>query len=165
MSRWMDSLLAPSSTSSFHSLNNNSNSRIKHKSLSSGLGFFNLRKFSTVSFGYSRRSCRLRLSSSCRSKIKCSTSPTMSSSASPEIPQPKIVNGPGGYVLEDVPHLSDYIPDLAVRIIYFSLIMLIKRIGKAKVRYLLKSFSHSPFWATNHSFRFHFFIFISSVHS
>ncbi|PPR92727.1 hypothetical protein GOBAR_AA27943 [Gossypium barbadense] len=38
----------------------------------------------------------------------------MSSSASPEIPQPKIVNGPGGYVLEDVPHLSDYIPDLPV---------------------------------------------------
>ncbi|KAG4141301.1 hypothetical protein ERO13_D06G067800v2 [Gossypium hirsutum] len=110
----MDSLLAPSSTSSFPSLNNNSNSRIKHNSLPSSLGFFNLRKFSTVSFGYSRRSCRLRLSSSRRSKTKCSTSPTMSSSASPEIPQPKIVNGPGGYVLEDVPHLSDYIPDLPV---------------------------------------------------
>ncbi|KAA3477233.1 ATP-dependent 6-phosphofructokinase 3-like [Gossypium australe] len=110
----MDSLLAPSSTTSFPSLNNNSNSRIKHKSLPSSLCFFNLRKFSTVSFGYSRRSCRLRLSGSRRSKIKCSTSPTMSSSASPEIPQPKIVNGPGGYVLEDVPHLSDYIPDLPV---------------------------------------------------
>ncbi|XP_028770238.1 ATP-dependent 6-phosphofructokinase 3 isoform X1 [Neltuma alba] len=26
--------------------------------------------------------------------------------------KPKIVNGPGGYVLEDVPHLSDYISDL-----------------------------------------------------
>ncbi|XVF34956.1 hypothetical protein REPUB_Repub18cG0102700 [Reevesia pubescens] len=36
----------------------------------------------------------------------------MASSASPEISKPKIVTGPGGYVLEDVPHLSDYIPDL-----------------------------------------------------
>ncbi|XP_031263081.1 ATP-dependent 6-phosphofructokinase 3-like isoform X2 [Pistacia vera] len=26
--------------------------------------------------------------------------------------KPKIVNGPAGYVLQDVPHLSDYIPDL-----------------------------------------------------
>lgn len=29
--------------------------------------------------------------------------------------KPKIVHGPGGYVLEDVPHLSDYISDLPVR--------------------------------------------------
>ncbi|XWS72121.1 hypothetical protein CRYUN_Cryun02cG0013200 [Craigia yunnanensis] len=36
----------------------------------------------------------------------------MASSASPEISKPKIVSGPGGYVLEDVPHLSDYIADL-----------------------------------------------------
>ncbi|KAK8637811.1 hypothetical protein V6N13_136270 [Hibiscus sabdariffa] len=36
----------------------------------------------------------------------------MASSASPELPKPKILNGPGDYVLEDVPHLSDYIPDL-----------------------------------------------------
>lgn len=28
--------------------------------------------------------------------------------------KPKIVIGDGGYVLEDVPHLSDYIPDLHV---------------------------------------------------
>ena len=28
--------------------------------------------------------------------------------------QPKIVTGEAGYVLEDVPHLSDYIPDLPV---------------------------------------------------
>lgn len=27
----------------------------------------------------------------------------------------KIVTGSAGYVLEDVPHLSDYIPDLPVR--------------------------------------------------
>ncbi|KAK8520406.1 hypothetical protein V6N13_031141 [Hibiscus sabdariffa] len=36
----------------------------------------------------------------------------MASSASPELSKPKILNGPGDYVLEDVPHLSDYIPDL-----------------------------------------------------
>lgn len=30
--------------------------------------------------------------------------------------QPKMVTGNAGYVLEDVPHLSDYIPDLPVRI-------------------------------------------------
>jgi len=29
--------------------------------------------------------------------------------------EPKVVTGPAGYVLEDVPHLSDYIPDLPVR--------------------------------------------------
>ncbi|KAE8722005.1 ATP-dependent 6-phosphofructokinase 3 [Hibiscus syriacus] len=34
------------------------------------------------------------------------------SATSPEISKPKVVNGPGGYVLDDVPHLSDYIPDL-----------------------------------------------------
>ena len=28
--------------------------------------------------------------------------------------QPKIVTGDAGYVLEDVPHLADYIPDLPV---------------------------------------------------
>ncbi|KAL4295173.1 hypothetical protein GQ457_12G022650 [Hibiscus cannabinus] len=38
----------------------------------------------------------------------------MASSASPETRKPKIITGPGGYVLEDVPHLSDYIPDLPV---------------------------------------------------
>ncbi|GMJ15694.1 phosphofructokinase 3 [Hibiscus trionum] len=36
----------------------------------------------------------------------------MASSASPDLSKPKILNGPGDYVLEDVPHLSDYIPDL-----------------------------------------------------
>ncbi|TYH93172.1 hypothetical protein ES332_A13G234500v1 [Gossypium tomentosum] len=36
----------------------------------------------------------------------------MASAALPEISKPKIVEGPGGYVLEDVPHLTDYIPDL-----------------------------------------------------
>ncbi|KAK8545228.1 hypothetical protein V6N12_026066 [Hibiscus sabdariffa] len=35
-----------------------------------------------------------------------------SSASSDEISKRKIVNGPGDYVLEDVPHLSDYIPDL-----------------------------------------------------
>jgi hypothetical protein len=28
--------------------------------------------------------------------------------------EPKIVTGEAGYVLEDVPHLTDYIPDLPV---------------------------------------------------
>lgn len=28
--------------------------------------------------------------------------------------EPKVITGPAGYVLEDVPHLSDYIPDLPV---------------------------------------------------
>lgn len=26
--------------------------------------------------------------------------------------EPKLITGEGGYVLEDVPHLSDYLPDL-----------------------------------------------------
>lgn len=34
---------------------------------------------------------------------------------------PKIVTGDFGYTLEDVPHLSDYIPDLPVRIISLSM--------------------------------------------
>lgn len=29
--------------------------------------------------------------------------------------KPKVVSGPAGYILEDVPHLSDYIPNLPVR--------------------------------------------------
>lgn len=29
--------------------------------------------------------------------------------------KPKIVRGSAGYILEDVPHLTDYIPDLPVR--------------------------------------------------
>ncbi|XP_010451330.1 PREDICTED: ATP-dependent 6-phosphofructokinase 7-like isoform X1 [Camelina sativa] len=31
---------------------------------------------------------------------------------SPRSNKPKIVNGPGGYILQDVPHLIDYLPDL-----------------------------------------------------
>lgn len=33
--------------------------------------------------------------------------------------KPKVVMGEAGYVLEDVPHLSDYIPDLPVRRRFF----------------------------------------------
>lgn len=33
----------------------------------------------------------------------------------------KVVSGDAGYVLEDVPHFSDYIPDLPVRSYYLSL--------------------------------------------
>ncbi|XP_022754930.1 ATP-dependent 6-phosphofructokinase 3-like isoform X2 [Durio zibethinus] len=119
----MDSLLAPRSTSSFSSpLNNNKNyyycninSENKSSfSVPSSFRIFNLRKFSTVSFGYGC-DCRLMGRSSGCSKIDCLTRVTMdfsASAASPEIAKPKIVTGPGGYVLEDVPHLSDYIPDL-----------------------------------------------------
>lgn len=32
--------------------------------------------------------------------------------SSPKSTKPKIVNGPGGYILQDVPHLIDYLPDL-----------------------------------------------------
>ncbi|XVE98057.1 hypothetical protein REPUB_Repub03eG0072500 [Reevesia pubescens] len=117
----MDSVLAPSSTSSFPSplnnnnnYNNNNNNSCKNKSrfsLPSSAGIFNLRKFSSFSFVY-RYGCGCRLrrirSSGCF-KIECSRLSTM---ASPDISKPKIVTGPGGYVLEDVPHLSDYIADL-----------------------------------------------------
>ncbi|EOY30586.1 hypothetical protein QUC31_020191 [Theobroma cacao] len=127
----MDSVLAPSSTSSFSSpLNNNNNHHHHNKnfyksninnsknksrfSVPSNSGICNLRKFSTVSFGYGYRygcGCRLRRSSGC-SKIHDSTRGAMASSASPENSKPKVVTGPGGYVLQDVPHLSDYIADL-----------------------------------------------------
>lgn len=33
----------------------------------------------------------------------------------------KVVTGDAGYVLEDVPHLTDYIPNLPVRYILFHL--------------------------------------------
>ncbi|KAF8051779.1 hypothetical protein N665_1668s0007 [Sinapis alba] len=32
--------------------------------------------------------------------------------SSPKSNKPKIVNGPGGYILQDVPHIIDYLPDL-----------------------------------------------------
>lgn len=35
--------------------------------------------------------------------------------------EPKIVTGDSGYVLEDVPHFTDYIPDLPVTLSLFSL--------------------------------------------
>ncbi|KAL4285366.1 hypothetical protein GQ457_16G003060 [Hibiscus cannabinus] len=112
--------MSRSSTSSFPShLNHNGDDQIKAKSrfsLPSSSGIFNLRKYSSVNFGYYYSSgCRLSSSSSSGGlKIDCSTSPTMASSASPETSKPKIITGPGGYVLQDVPHLSDYIPDLPV---------------------------------------------------
>ena len=39
----------------------------------------------------------------------------MAGSDSDNFSKPKIATGSSGYVLEDVPHLSDYIPDLPVR--------------------------------------------------
>lgn len=35
--------------------------------------------------------------------------------ASPANSDPKVVTGAAGYILEDVPHLTDYIPNLQVR--------------------------------------------------
>jgi len=35
--------------------------------------------------------------------------------ASPANSDPKVVTGAAGYILEDVPHLTDYIPNLPVR--------------------------------------------------
>ena len=37
--------------------------------------------------------------------------------------KPKIVTGSAGYVLEDVPHLTDYIPHLPVRPLFSSFII------------------------------------------
>ncbi|XVF88663.1 hypothetical protein PTKIN_Ptkin19aG0068600 [Pterospermum kingtungense] len=106
--------------------NNNSNNSINYYynsyksrfSVPSSAGIFNLRKFRTINFDYSCRDgcgCGLRRSrrrSGC-SKIEGSTRDVMATSASsPEISKPKIVTGPAGYVLEDVPHLTDYIADL-----------------------------------------------------
>ena len=45
------------------------------------------------------------------SKVGSSRVPPMGTSGNT---QPKIVTGENGYVLEDVPHLIDYIPDLPV---------------------------------------------------
>lgn len=39
--------------------------------------------------------------------------------------KPKIIRGSAGYVLEDVPHLSDYIPELPVRTIHFPILLLL----------------------------------------
>jgi len=38
----------------------------------------------------------------------------------------KIVIGDDGYVLEDVPHLSDYIPNLPVRFLYLYLSLIFR---------------------------------------
>ncbi|XVF49071.1 hypothetical protein PTKIN_Ptkin03bG0239600 [Pterospermum kingtungense] len=115
----MDYVLAPPSTSSLSPPLNNINNYISddHKSrfsVPSAFGFVTFRKFCTVSFGhgYSYGCCGCRLRTSGFSKIECSARASMASSALPEISKPKIVTGPGGYVLEDVPHLSDYIADL-----------------------------------------------------
>ncbi|KAK8581789.1 hypothetical protein V6N12_071997 [Hibiscus sabdariffa] len=103
----MDFVIAPSSLPSF----------LNRDNIPSSAGIFALTRFSTVTFSYDHRcprGCRSRRIPGC-SRIKCSRRRDMDSSksaTSPEILKPKIVTGPGGYVLEDVPHLSDYIPDL-----------------------------------------------------
>ncbi|OMO67379.1 hypothetical protein CCACVL1_20567 [Corchorus capsularis] len=130
----MDSVLASPSTSSFSSsplnkinhfstdcfynynfISNNTNT--SRFSVSSSSGICNLRKFSSVKFDYGYRygcGCRLRKRSGCSKIESKNTGDFMGSSPSPSpaISQPKVVTGPGGYILEDVPHLSDYIADL-----------------------------------------------------
>ncbi|GLT98621.1 hypothetical protein SLE2022_161190 [Rubroshorea leprosula] len=72
----------------------------------SNSGIFSLRKFSAVSF--SRRSSG--------SDFKFGSTKAMMAGASTpnntKSNKPKVVTGPGGYILEDVPHLADYIDDL-----------------------------------------------------
>ncbi|OMO91549.1 hypothetical protein COLO4_18274 [Corchorus olitorius] len=130
----MDSVLASPSTSSFSSsplnkinhfstdcfynyncISNNTNT--SRFSVSSSSGICSLRKFSSVKFDYGYRygcGCRLRKRSGCSKIESKNTGDVMGSSPSPSpaISQPKVVTGPGGYILEDVPHLSDYIADL-----------------------------------------------------
>lgn len=58
------------------------------------------------------------------SSTEAVTEPKVVSSEAVEmgLTEPKVVSGPSGYVLEDVPHLSDYIPDLPVRRRFTSLL-------------------------------------------
>ncbi|XP_044463838.1 ATP-dependent 6-phosphofructokinase 3-like [Mangifera indica] len=69
---------------------------------SSNSGISGIKKFSSVSFS----------SSSLSSSSKGSPRKGNLMGSSSDNTKPKIVNGPAGYVLEDVPHLSDYIPNL-----------------------------------------------------
>ena len=52
-----------------------------------------------------------------------SNSISISNSNSNSSSKPKIVTGSAGYVLEDVPHLTDYIPHLPVRPLFSSFII------------------------------------------
>lgn len=127
----MDSVIAPLCL--FFPLNCNSNKKknyycyynsnhilnisTKYKlrlSVPSTAGIFNLKKFTAVSFSYDYR-YRRGISGCLRRAVMDSSN----SAASPDMQKPKIVTGPGGYVLEDVPHLSDYIPDLPVSLFFF----------------------------------------------
>ncbi|XP_039038188.1 ATP-dependent 6-phosphofructokinase 3-like isoform X2 [Hibiscus syriacus] len=113
----MDFVIAPSSFSSllnhnynknniFYCCYNNTFNQNKNKSRFSVPSTAALTKFNTVAFGYDYRR------NPCCLRIACSR-PGVMDSSKPDISKPKIVTGPGGYVLEDVPHLSDYIPDLS----------------------------------------------------
>ena len=53
-----------------------------------------------------------------------SNSISISNSNSNSSSKPKIVTGSAGYVLEDVPHLTDYIPHLPVRPLFSYFIFL-----------------------------------------
>ncbi|KAL5768705.1 hypothetical protein ACOSP7_015250 [Xanthoceras sorbifolium] len=93
----MDSVPVRSSSSSSSSISS-LNSRFLEPSFS---GISSLRKFSSVCFNSTS------LSGSNSKYLKNAV--LMGSAGNLN---PKTVNGPAGYVLEDVPHLSDYIPDL-----------------------------------------------------
>ncbi|XP_031263080.1 ATP-dependent 6-phosphofructokinase 3-like isoform X1 [Pistacia vera] len=82
-----------------------SSSSLKSRFLEpSNSGISSIKQFSSVSFS-SSSSSRSSFSSGSPRKDTLMASST-------ENFKPKIVNGPAGYVLQDVPHLSDYIPDL-----------------------------------------------------
>ncbi|GKV11829.1 hypothetical protein SLEP1_g23048 [Rubroshorea leprosula] len=72
----------------------------------SNSGIFSLRKFSAVSF--SRRSSGSDFKFGSTKAIMAGTSTPNNTKSN----KPKVVTGPGGYILEDVPHLADYIDDL-----------------------------------------------------
>ncbi|KAJ4708569.1 ATP-dependent 6-phosphofructokinase [Melia azedarach] len=102
------------------SVSSSSSSCMKSRFLEpSDSGISCLRKFSSVSFSSSSSSSSPS-SSNIRSPTKsvsCSSfsigsSTSSVSMGSPGNLKPKVVNGTNGYVLEDVPHLIDYIPDL-----------------------------------------------------
>lgn len=64
--------------------------------------------------------------------------------------QMKLENGNAGFVLEDVPHLTDYIPDLPVRIIYLytDVFVHIQELIDRVVVYLFTYFSYLFVWQT-----------------
>ncbi|XP_071723013.1 ATP-dependent 6-phosphofructokinase 3-like [Rutidosis leptorrhynchoides] len=108
----MDSITIPSSRSSSCSSLKDLSPRFFNSSVYGSIS--NLRKFSSVSIGSGRKKKspinknRKRVGLGSPPPGMTSTPPT----TSPKYSHRKIVNGEFGYVLEDVPHFADYIPDL-----------------------------------------------------